>query len=468
MTITNSQKVEMVILFNENEYTLTEIGEQYGVSRKTVRRRIDEVEDFYKRIEKGDQFKLEDGDIFTVVSKDSKIKDDMPVFGRYSYSMDGIYIELHHLMDAELIDSSEKPVEEKQEEEADNGLIPVGTTVRIRKDSEHYGREFDGSTLYGNPKDVDGEVVYNEKNEGPGYIYEVRWNTGTKNNYRHKDLEVVEAAVEVAVDIEIVDENALYYVTAPQDSITIIRIDQETGEVSQKQTNKHAVGFSDLRRRISDDQSQKTLREVYLEMDTKRMLETYSVGRIRVDVESESVVFVKPDGSERNVPEDIAGDIIDSVSQYGKESGDKLVKFLDMLMDNPSFRSIEGLYRFMKHNCIEINDDGMITAWKGVRSDLHSCHSGKIKSSPTVEVRGDGRIYNGNFGTEIRVDRSEVNDNPDQTCSHGLHVGNHSYASSFGEKTLKVSVNPADVVAVPYDYEGAKVRCCAYTPIEAI
>ena len=364
----NYEKADMYYRHNIDGQTLTDIGKQYKVDRKTVRRRIEEVQQFLDSVSVGDTFVDHEGDVHTITHVDKPCLDSLPIQSNISW------FGLHELMDMQRVDQS----------------------------------------------------------------------------------------------VEDTEENAQYFVTAPQDSITIVRIDQDTGEVTTKQTNKHNENFVALRQAISEDQSQETLRMVYLEMDTKRMLESYSVGRIKVDVESESVLFVKPDGTVRNVPDDIASDILTTVREYGKDSGEKLVKFLDMLMDNPSFRSIEGLYRFMKHNCIEINDDGMITAWKGVRYDLHSCHAGKIKSSSTVEVRGDGRINNGNFGTEIRVDRSEVNDDPDQTCSHGLHVGNREYATSFGDLTLKVSVNPADVVAVPYDYNGAKVRCCAYTPIEAI
>ncbi|QDP60379.1 MAG: putative protein rIIB [Prokaryotic dsDNA virus sp.] len=461
--VSNEDKVEMLYCFTQHEDTLTSIGEDFGVSRKTVRRCIDEVNKFLAGIQVGDTINLKTDEGLlevTVALEDKELEDTMPVAVRFP---DGVvdYVELHQLMDGEQMNEVAERVTEEVEaseivETVANKGLSVGDSVRIRKDSHFYG---DG---YGNPIDQVGTVASIEN----GVILPilVRWEEDGLNSYDESDLYVVEPEPEV----EEVTENAQYFVTAPQDSLTIVRIDQDTGEVSQRQTNKHNENFGNLRDMIKADQSQECLKVVYEALDTTRMLESYSVGRVKVNPQTESVVFVRQDGSERAVPDDIAMDIITTVREYGRDSGEKLVKFLDKLMTNVSFKAIEGLYRFMKHNCIEINDDGSIQAWKGVAEDLHSISSGKIANSPTCPVRADGRIDNSGFGTEIRVDRSEVDDDPDATCSHGLHVGNRSYAESFGRTLLSVKVEPQDVVAVPKDYNGAKMRCCAYTPLFAV
>ena len=58
--------------------------------------------------------------------------------------------------------------------------------------------------------------------------------------------------------------------------------------------------------------------------------------------------------------------------------------------------------------------------------------------------------------------RSEVDENPDNHCSSGFHVGAWEYASSFGERVVLVEVDPADVVSVPNDYNAQKCRVTKY------
>jgi hypothetical protein len=65
--------------------------------------------------------------------------------------------------------------------------------------------------------------------------------------------------------------------------------------------------------------------------------------------------------------------------------------------------------------------------------------------------------------------RNQVNEDPNQTCSYGLHVANFDYASGFGSgHMLEVEVHPADVVAIPVDYNQAKMRVCKYKVIGVV
>ena len=460
----NDAKVEMYIDHKDMGSTLTEIGKEYGVSRKTVSRCIDEVEAMISEIKANIGKELpyqnleEEISKVRIISIDDPVTDELPVYGREENKDYSDWLYLAGFMSAKEAVADQNTETQNQEELEESEKIQVGSRVQLRKDSAYYDRG------RWNPDDtVKGTVSWVHKNSE--FCYRVQWDNGTENDYRKGDLKLV---VEKDEDAQKID-NAEYMVTAPQDSITIVRIDGSTGKVTQRQTNKHREGFKALREMLKKDLSQETLYRIYCELDTAHMLETYSVGRVKVDLKNESVVFVRQtDGHERQVPDDIASDIIGTVQKYGRKQGEKLVKFLDKLMDNVSFKAIEGLYRFMKHNSIEINEDGSIKAWKGVRTDLHSIHAGSIKNSPTCPVREDGRIDNSNFGEEIRVDRNEVNDDPDVTCSYGLHVGSLDYAKGFGDKVIEVKVEPQDVVAVPKDYDGAKMRCCAYTPIREI
>lgn len=127
-----------------------------------------------------------------------------------------------------------------------------------------------------------------------------------------------------------------------------------------------------------------------------------------------------------------------------------LLKFWAKLKNNPSFNSRQMLFKFLEHNGHPITTEGNFIAYRAVRSDFLDKHTGKMDNS---------------VGNVVEVSRSQVDDNPNNVCSHGLHVATMSYASTFGsgdDKILDVEVSPADVVAVPTDYDGTKMRVCRF------
>lgn len=127
-----------------------------------------------------------------------------------------------------------------------------------------------------------------------------------------------------------------------------------------------------------------------------------------------------------------------------------LLKFWAKLKNNPSFNSRQMLFKFLEHNGHPITTEGNFIAYRAVRNDFLDKHTGKMDNS---------------VGNVVEIDRSKVDDNPNNTCSHGLHVATMSYAQTFGsgdDKLLDVEVSPADVVAVPTDYNGTKMRVCRF------
>ncbi len=127
-----------------------------------------------------------------------------------------------------------------------------------------------------------------------------------------------------------------------------------------------------------------------------------------------------------------------------------LLKFWAKLKTNPSFNSRQMLYKFLEHNGHPITSEGNFIAYRAVRNDFLDKHTGKIDNS---------------VGNIVEIDRSKVDDNPNNTCSHGLHVATLSYAQDFAsgdDKLLDVEVSPSDVVAVPTDYNGTKMRVCRF------
>lgn len=136
---------------------------------------------------------------------------------------------------------------------------------------------------------------------------------------------------------------------------------------------------------------------------------------------------------------------------------DPWVKFLEKIMENPSYRSRNCLYEFLDHFNAPITPEGNFIAFKRVRSDWKDIHSGMMDNS---------------IGKVVKMDRTKVDDDPQHTCSSGLHVCADKYlkgyATTSDHRTLVVEVNPANVVAVPYDYNFSKMRVCEYRVLNEI
>jgi hypothetical protein len=76
------------------------------------------------------------------------------------------------------------------------------------------------------------------------------------------------------------------------------------------------------------------------------------------------------------------------------------------------------------------------------------------------------------IGEVVSMPREECDPIQENTCSRGLHVAGKQWLEAngnyFGNISLMVLVNPADVVAVPPSDGYGKMRCCAYYPISII
>lgn len=147
--------------------------------------------------------------------------------------------------------------------------------------------------------------------------------------------------------------------------------------------------------------------------------------------------------------------IIDSM-QNG-EDFEFYLPFLENLLENPSEKAVQRLFDFLVANDIEITEDGHFIAWKMVRSTYKDCHSNTFDNSP---------------GQYVKMPRSRVNDNDEQTCSTGLHVCSKGYiGSGFGHgdgRIVSCKVHPRDVVSIPVDYNNAKMRVCGYLVLDDV
>lgn len=145
------------------------------------------------------------------------------------------------------------------------------------------------------------------------------------------------------------------------------------------------------------------------------------------------------------------------------EAGDRelakpLVAFLEKVMENPSRRAVTGLFEWVERSTLPITPEGDILAWKIVQDDYLDVHS---------------KSFDNSVGNVVEVSRNEVDEDPDRTCSYGLHFCSTAYLPHYGgysssRRVMVVRINPADVVAFPRDYGTSKGRCCRYEVIGEI
>jgi len=134
----------------------------------------------------------------------------------------------------------------------------------------------------------------------------------------------------------------------------------------------------------------------------------------------------------------------------GGEDPGPLLRFWERLQKNPSKRSVDQLWEFLKHEGIPLTPTGTFLAYKSVQHDYKDWHSGKHDNSP---------------GTVNEMPRNQISDDPNQPCHDGFHVGALAYVQDFhkGEGRIVVcEVDPADVVCVPYDSSQHKMRVSRY------
>lgn len=130
------------------------------------------------------------------------------------------------------------------------------------------------------------------------------------------------------------------------------------------------------------------------------------------------------------------------------------INFFLNVQNNPSSRARLEAYPFIETNNLPITSRGTFLAYKRVRENYTDVHTGTIDN---------------HVGATPYMPRNKVNDDPTHTCSHGLHVCAFGYLQHFaGERLIVVEVDPQDIVAVPIDYNGMKMRVCRYEVISEI
>lgn len=130
-----------------------------------------------------------------------------------------------------------------------------------------------------------------------------------------------------------------------------------------------------------------------------------------------------------------------------------MLRFLERLLKSPRREAVNSLYDFMEHNKLPITEDGHFLAYKIVRTNYMDIYSGTFDNS---------------VGKVCEMEPWEVEADREQTCSAGLHVCSKEYLPHYGgggSKVMIVKVDPGAVVAVPRDYNNAKMRVWKYEVI---
>lgn len=178
---------------------------------------------------------------------------------------------------------------------------------------------------------------------------------------------------------------------------------------------------------------------------------------------AEKIVDGGSDGSYRTANgDDVAGAVTDTAIRAARENDPSAVRaFLKRLKKNPSEASRSQLFAWVKSEGLTLTRSGLIVGYKGVTEDYRSVSSGVEPVTVTLKD-GTSSVQTGQItypiGSTATIPRELVDDNRDAHCSVGLHVGTFGYAKSFGSRTLLVLVDPADVVSVPRDANGQKMR----------
>ena len=155
----------------------------------------------------------------------------------------------------------------------------------------------------------------------------------------------------------------------------------------------------------------------------------------------------------------LTGKLVDrilSLMEGGDDAFKRFAMFLNLTMEQQSFKTRERLMDFAAHDQLDLDEQGRVVAFKNVGDDYMDKHSGKFRNQ---------------VGDSPSMRYSDVDDDHEKSCSQGLHVCSPTYLQGFwgtSGKTMRVVVDPRDFVAIPYDYNDSKARVCKYTVVEDV
>lgn len=194
--------------------------------------------------------------------------------------------------------------------------------------------------------------------------------------------------------------------------------------------------------------------------DEQRFLDNLTPDAKLARVINNSPVFIKNevkfvDGEVTYKAIPLAGIEVERIKQYAKEKipFQRLLRWVENRMENPSPEALSQLYPYIEKHELPITEDGCFLAYKSVRQDWKDKYSGRISN---------------HVGAKPNMKREDVDADTNVHCSQGLHVGALAYSGpegwyhNAGDRVVICKVNPKDVISVPNDHNGQKMRVCEY------
>ena len=166
-----------------------------------------------------------------------------------------------------------------------------------------------------------------------------------------------------------------------------------------------------------------------------------------------SQVTCKIDGEDFPLPATLANEVLEVFNDKGNLA--PLMNFVKRLSRNPRKEVVDELWGFISSCGLAITEGGRFLAYKNVREDFKDAYTGTMDNSP---------------GSYLSMPRWKVEHDPNRTCAAGLHFAAWGYLAHYasGRKTVILSIDPADVVSIPTDYNNMKGRACAYTVLREV
>lgn len=185
--------------------------------------------------------------------------------------------------------------------------------------------------------------------------------------------------------------------------------------------------------------------------DTSKLLAKWSNGAL--EISSTSVVY-----NGKEIQPELTEFLIDKFlnNPHDQDAFDAWSNFIKVASNAASYKVVNRLFMFLQKNDLQIDSDGNVLAWKVVRDDYKDIHSGTFDNSP---------------GQILEMARNQVDDDDSRTCSRGFHVCSWDYLRSFagqGNPVMQVKINVNDIVSIPLDYNGEKVRVCKYEVLRQV
>lgn len=210
----------------------------------------------------------------------------------------------------------------------------------------------------------------------------------------------------------------------------------------------------------SSNENYEVLYKSVVDGDEQRFIDNLTPEAKLVRVITNSQAFIKADvkfvdGEVLYKAIPLAGVEVERIKQYAKDKipFEPILRFVENRMENPSPEALAQLYVYIEKHKLPLTTDGCFLAYKSVQSDWMDKYSGTISN---------------HIGAVVKMTRANVDSNADVHCSQGLHVGALAYSGpggwyhSHGDKVVICKINPRDVISVPNDHSGQKMRVCEY------